>query len=311
MSTYEPRADLLARQLASLRAQTDGRWRCLLDDDGSSEAAWAAVRRHVGGDERFDLRRHDANAGAYRAFERLFARVAPQTAWIAPCDQDDVWTPDHLDVLVGAAEAAGATLAFGDVRVVDDRGALLAPTYWTNRDEFHDDLGDLLATNTVTGAASVLRREVLDVALPFPDELAGSFHDHWLALCALALGDLVHVSRPVADYVQHGANVTGHGERRRRAERSSGDPQRARAARDRERHLRRPQVMAQALLERAGTAMTPQKRRAAQRTARGDDGLAGLLWVLGGAAREQLRPRRTLEARRRAARAAVLGRLAR
>ena len=69
----------------------------------------------------------------------------------------------------------------------------------------------------MTGAASVLRREVLDVALPFPREVDGSYHDHWLALCALALGDLAYVARPLVDYVQHGANLVGHAERRARA----------------------------------------------------------------------------------------------
>jgi hypothetical protein len=63
-------------------------------------------------------------------------------------------------------------------------------------------MGDLIATNVVTGAASVLRGEVLEVALPFPPEVDGSFDDHWLALCALALGDLTYVDRPLVDYAQ-------------------------------------------------------------------------------------------------------------
>ena len=84
----------------------------------------------------------------------------------------------------------------------------------------------------MTGAASVLRREVLDVALPFPREVDGSYHDHWLALCALALGDLAYVARPLVDYVQHGANLVGHAERRgpRPANRAGPDRASARAA---------------------------------------------------------------------------------
>src|SRR6185436_7327817 len=109
------------------------------------------------------------------------------------------------------------------------------------------------------------RRDVLDVALPFPPEVDGSHHDHWLALCALALGDLAYIDRPLVDYVQHGANVVGHAPRRPRARapRSSREILRVRAARDRERHVVRPQVMAGALLERAGDRMAPAKRRAA------------------------------------------------
>jgi hypothetical protein len=47
----------------------------------------------------------------------------------------------------------------------------------------------------------------------------------------------------------------------------------------------------------------PRKRRALERAAR-----AGLPWLAAGALREQLRPRRTLEARRRALRGALWGR---
>ena len=175
--------------------------------------------------------------------------------------------PGQAAVLLAALERSGALLAYSDLRVVRPDGTVLSETYWTDRDNGWDDLGDLLATNVVTGAASVLRREVLDVALQFPREVDGSYHDHWLALCALALGGLAYVDRPLVDYVQHGANLVGHAQRRGSAPAAKA-PWRERAARDRERHVVRPQVMAHALLERAGDRMTAVKRRAAERAAR-------------------------------------------
>jgi cytochrome c-type biogenesis protein CcmH/NrfG len=84
-----------------------------------------------------------------------------------------------------------------------------------------------------------------------------------------------------------------------------------RARRDRERHVVRPQVMARALLDRAGGRMTPAKRRAAERAARGDETWAAVAGILARAAREQARPRRTLDAHRRAARGALWRRAAR
>ena len=265
----------LARQLTSLHAQRDAEWTLVREDD-------------VGG------------SGAWRAFERCYGRVGPESSYVAPCDQDDVWHPSKLATL-SAALSQGATLAFSDLRIVDGEGHVLSPSYWTNRAVTWDDLGAELHTNVVTGAACLVRREVLEVALPFPAELAGSFHDHWLAVCALALGDLAYVVRPLVDYVQHDANVVGWSERRRRGEPSSGESRGVRAARDRERHLERPQLWARTLLERE-PELEPRKRRALERAAR-----AGLPWLAAGALREQLRPRRTLEARRRALRGAVLG----
>jgi hypothetical protein len=286
LAVHRPDPELLRRELASLEAQTY-RDRALV---------------------RFD---DEAGVGAYRAFEHCLARVPADAAFVAPCDQDDVWHPDKLTVLVDALERSGALLAYSDLRVVTADGAVLSETYWTDRDNGWADMADLLATNVVTGAASVLRRAVLDVALPFPAEVDGSFHDHWLALCALALGEIAYVDRPLVDYVQHGANVVGHAPRRAPAGVRSSDPWRVRAVRDRERHVVRPQVMARALLERAGDRMAPAKRRAVQRSARGDGtwgDVARLVWLALG---EQARPRRTLDARRRAARGAVWARVAR
>jgi hypothetical protein len=284
LAVHRPDPELLRRQLASLDVQTRRDWTLVREDD-------------------------DAGSGAYRAFERCLARVPNDARFVAPCDQDDVWHADKLAVLVEALERTGALLAYCDLRVVRPDGTVLSETYWTDRDNGCGDMGDLLATNVVTGAASVLRREVLGVALPFPREVDGSYHDHWLALCALALGDLAYVDRQLVDYVQHGANLVGHAERRPRAATVAAAAKagwRERARRDRERHVVRPQLMALALLERAGDRMAPAKRRAAERAARGDATWRDVAGIVARAAREQAQPRRTLE---RAARGALGQRL--
>ena len=183
LATHAPDPALLARQLASLEAQEDGAWELVRLDD-------------------------TAGSGAWRAFERCYEQVPAGVAFVAPCDQDDVWHPAKLARLRAAMDP-GVTLAFCDLRVVDAAGAVLSPTYWRGRRPTWGDLGELLATNVVTGAACLVRRDVLDVALPFPLELDDCFHDHWLACCALALGELRYVPEALVDYVQHDANVTG------------------------------------------------------------------------------------------------------
>jgi hypothetical protein len=274
LATYAPRADLLERQLGSLDAQTVA----------------------------FERVRVDGVAPAWTAFERALARARDiGAAAAAPCDQDDVWTPDHLEVLRDALDAGGATLAYGDARVVDAAGAVLHASPWLRRERTHDDLADLLATNSVQGAASLVRREVLDLALPFPPPAAGAWHDHWLACCARALGEVAWVDRVVLDHVQHGANLVGHARPRGPGERSSGRPWRERAAADRAAHLERPALWARTLLERADGRLGRRERLALERAARPT--LAGLAV---GALREARRPARTLEARRRALRARLL-----
>ena len=63
--------------------------------------------------------------------------------------------------------------------------------------------------NSITGAASLFRSELLDYVLPFP-ATEGLMHDHWLALVAMSLGDVAYVGRPLYDYVQHSGAALGH-----------------------------------------------------------------------------------------------------
>ena len=55
-----------------------------------------------------------------------------------------------------------------------------------------------------------MRREVVERALPFPAVPGEQYHDHWLGLVAMTMGDVAYVDRPLYDYVQHGGAALGH-----------------------------------------------------------------------------------------------------
>ncbi len=45
-------------------------------------------------------------------------------------------------------------------------------------------------------------------ALPFPPAIGEPYHDHWLALCALGLGEIAYVDRPTYERIRHIDSVT-------------------------------------------------------------------------------------------------------
>src|ERR671933_177634 len=67
----------------------------------------------------------------------------------------------------------------------------------------------MLKWSSAISGSSTSRREMLRYALPFPDIPGWQFHDHWLALVALATGRIAYVDRPLYDYVQHAGAVFG------------------------------------------------------------------------------------------------------
>jgi hypothetical protein len=208
MATYEPPLDLFRRQIESIRAQSHDDWLCVVSDDCSSPARVEAMEEVLDGDPRFVLSRSPRRLGFYRNFERALSLTPPGARFVALADQDDAWHPDKLATLV--TEIGDARLVYSDARIIRPNGELLAETYWSHRTNNHDDLLSLLVANAVTGAASLFPRALLDVALPFPPAQFAHFHDHWIGLCALALGDVRFVDRPLYDYVQHGGATLGH-----------------------------------------------------------------------------------------------------
>lgn len=209
LATYNPPLELLRRQLRSISAQSYRNWVCVISDDASRPELLAEIARLAQGDARFVLCPARHRLGFYHNFERCLT-LAPATAqFIALADQDDYWQPDKLRALLEHA-AAETTLVYSDMRVVDAAGAVLADTYWTTRRNNYTSLTSLLLANTVTGAASLFPRRLLDYALPFPSQLGNLYHDHWLACAALALGEIKYVPRALYDYTQHAGNVLGH-----------------------------------------------------------------------------------------------------
>jgi glycosyltransferase involved in cell wall biosynthesis len=274
MATYEPDPALFARQVESLREQTETDWVCVISDDCSSPAAVEAMREVLGDDARFRFSRAPSRQVFYRNFERALTLAPPDATLVALADQDDVWYPDKLATL--RAALGDAPLAYSDQRLVTEDGALVRDSLWARRRPNHTDMTSLLVAGGVTGAAMLMRREVADRAVPFPDTPGMDFHDHWLALVALAHGDIAFVGRPLYDYVQHREAVFGR--------RDEPIPEAMRHLRTRWRaayfggYLQRV-VFAEALLARCGDVLSAPRRGALRRYVRAQRSPLGAAWL--------------------------------
>ncbi len=286
MGTYRPDPDLFRAQIDSIRTQTDTNWTCIISDDCSEPEHYEQIRRIVADDPRFSVSRAPEWLGFYRNFERALTLAPREARLIALSDQDDVWHPDKLETL--RAGIGTAALAYSDQRLTDPTGRVLRDTMWVGRSNNRTNMASMLIANTVTGAASLIRRDVVDRALPFPECPGMQFHDHWLALVALASGRLEYIDRPLYDYVQHRGAILGRVV-------SSGVADRVR------RRLRPPRMRdwrgayflgylpgrmrAQTLLMRCSDSLTESERRGLELYARADSSPLAFLWFVARPAR--------------------------
>jgi glycosyltransferase involved in cell wall biosynthesis len=117
---------LFDRAIASVATQTYANWEAIVVCDGSDEPTAARIAELR--DPRFRCVQRprngpypDSDAARWQVagthpFNEAFALA--HGAWIAPLDQDDAWTPDHLEVLLDAARARRGEVVYGVARVI-------------------------------------------------------------------------------------------------------------------------------------------------------------------------------------------------
>jgi hypothetical protein len=205
LAAYQPDWELFRTQLRSIQNQTHTRFLCLISADGGFTDVRDFVAREVGGDERFQVIGFQERLGFYGNFERVLQHVPAEAEWVALSDQDDDWLASKLETMIPHLNEFSLIAAQARVVRLPERRVVAESTKRKNV-----ALGSLLAQNQVTGSLSAFRRELLDLALPFPRlNTIAQVHDHWLAVCAKVTGGALVVEDVVQDYVQHGGNVLG------------------------------------------------------------------------------------------------------
>ncbi|MHB8876701.1 MAG: glycosyltransferase family 2 protein [Myxococcaceae bacterium] len=208
----------LDEQLRSLRDQDFSAWELLARDDGSTDGTPELLRRHAIHDRRLKVLEGRGRLGVIANFGELM-RVAVRHGadYVFPCDQDDVWKPQKMSralALMSELEARHGRetpiLVHSDLEVTDGALRTVHESYLKfERIRRHPSapLNLLLMQNSVTGCAALLNRQLLEIALPFPEGCI--MHDWWIALCAAARGHIGFLPHSTILYRQHFSNQVG------------------------------------------------------------------------------------------------------
>jgi Glycosyl transferase family 2 len=224
LATYNGE-EYLDAQIQSLFAQSHADILVLARDDHSTDrtpeilARWAASRP----DKFRLLSDSDGRLGLARNFSRLME--ACDAPYFAFCDQDDVWLPEKLELLLkemqkieSRSRESTPILVHSDLMVVDKELRTISPSlfeYLHVNPRKGRRLEQLVCNNIVIGCALMGNRALLELARPIP--AAWPFHDWWVALIASSCGVLRTIPEPTILYRQHGGNQVGAGLRHGRS----------------------------------------------------------------------------------------------
>lgn len=211
MAVHDPDPVFFKKQLVSLNRQTYPNIRFLFLDDASSDPAFVCrtIEETL---TRFEFRLlvQTPNVGTNRTYERLTDLCDGE--YIAYCDQDDVWREDRIAKGVAKLEQCGCVMAYSDLSVIDGKGALLYDSFTQCRKRVvHRQGRNLWRTLpercSVTGCTILVRTEIAQRAVPFPDNRYA--WDHWLSIIAALNGAIAFIPEQLIKYRLHGHNQIG------------------------------------------------------------------------------------------------------
>jgi hypothetical protein len=198
LSIHKPNLEWLNAQLQSLKNQQHVLVDvlCRLDDSGTMASIHS---------ENLRVLQNNDHLGPGESFMELVGSC--DYGSVAFCDQDDLWAPHKLDILVEALKThTGPALSYSGFTIIGATGQSLGarnPTKKTTKFTF-------LFRNSIPGCTMLLNEStviLLKASRPFFPK--GGIHDWWVALLVSLTGVLVPVPEALISYRLHDLNSIG------------------------------------------------------------------------------------------------------
>ncbi|MBR3055311.1 MAG: glycosyltransferase family 2 protein [Streptococcus sp.] len=209
LSTYNG-AKFLSEQIDSIQAQTFTDWQLLIRDDDSTDKTLDIIAAYTVKDERIRLinEGNRKNLGVIKSFYKLIKDDVADYYFF--CDQDDVWLPEKLAIMLAEAtkhDANESLMVYMDLSVVDENLKVINPSMVSSQSHHaNTSLLAELTENTVTGGVAMINHALVK---RWSSSDSMIMHDWYLALLATATGKLVYIDKPGELYRQHDHNVLG------------------------------------------------------------------------------------------------------
>lgn len=203
MCTYNGEK-FLVKQLESILNQTySNLTEVICVDDGSTDTTLLILQEYAMKDKRIRIFRNESNLGYIKNYEKAFTLTTKP--YIAIADQDDIWFPNKISLLMSAIK--------NNMMVYSDNLYIDSEDNSTGRQFSHcrylrecTSCLNFIMTNGISGHTALINRELLKFALPFNKEIP---YDYWLAFHAVQYGKIPYVNKPLVGYRQHENNAIG------------------------------------------------------------------------------------------------------
>lgn len=189
----------IKEQISSILPQLTDEDEVIVSDDGSTDDTITILEAFH--DERISICRNEGRHGYICNFENALRKATGDVIFL--CDQDDIWEPDKVSIVM--EELKSHDIVLHDAELIDKDGVRTGILY---SDSLHKRKGfwsNLWKTRWL-GCCMAFRRNVLEYALPFPRHIVG--HDGWIGAVGLARFDYSYIPDVLMCYRRHGDNAS-------------------------------------------------------------------------------------------------------
>lgn len=212
VSIYNPNLKYLEQQLVSLDNQTYENIEIIIFDDCIDKRCDTSVFEKCIKKKKYQLLPYNSeNLGYVKAFETLVK--ASDGAYIAFCDQDDIWDDTKIEKSVDCIKREKTLLVTTDRRIINQDDVVVNPSIRHSSNKKYDtwasleDIGKYnFFTTCAIGMCILVDGDFVRSIVPFSEYEA---HDKWVTACAACRGTVSYLDEVLASYRRHGKNVSG------------------------------------------------------------------------------------------------------
>lgn len=215
MATYNG-AKYIGEQIDSILYQTVRDFELIICDDRSTDDTWKTLMDYQNRDKRIHIYKNEKNLGFRKNFEKAISLCKGD--YIALSDQDDIWTTNHLEILLSIID--DKMLACGNTELIDAQGNKIGMTLKEMeafdripKNDLERAYSVFFFRNPLQGASLLMRKEIVSLALPIAEGVL--YHDTWFSMVSCFYGGGVYTDQIIGYYRMHGKNVTGNRIKRR------------------------------------------------------------------------------------------------
>lgn len=196
MAVYNGEA-YIREQIETIISQLNSNDELVISYNKSTDRTWEIIQEYSKNDNRIRCC-YCEKRGIINNFENALLKTRGN--YIFMCDQDDIWAPKKVELMVEALQENNVVLAMHNCEYIDAKGKHIDGDLFERRNAKPGLIKNLIR-NSYQGSCMAFKRFLLSDIIPIPKDIA--MHDQWIGLIAEKKGLVKLVDEPLIKYRRH------------------------------------------------------------------------------------------------------------